>query len=99
MSKSNEKIDELNIKVLELNNKIESIFNLLIEINTKIDKITESTSNMNSHINFVEKTYESIKKPFHYLMDKVSYLTFLPFSNKTENNKPNNLNELKQLEY
>ena len=98
MSQTNEKNDEYNQKILELNNKIENIHNLLIEINDKNDKIIQSTSNMDLHIGFVEKTYESIKKPFHYLMDKVSYLTFLPFSNKTENNKPINLNEIKQLE-
>ena len=42
---------------------------------------------MDEHINFVEKTYETIKKPFHYLMDKVSMLSFLPKKDNEETNE------------
>ena len=44
---------------------------------------------MEDHIDFVEKTYDKIKTPFHYLMDKVSLLTFSPFrkSEITQNEK------------
>ena len=53
MSQTNEKNDEYNQKILELNNKIENIHNLLIEINDKNDKIIQSTSNMDLHIKLV----------------------------------------------
>ena len=47
---------------------------------------------------FVENTYDTVKTPFHYLMDKVSLLSFSPFrkseitqiENKKQENKESN---------
>ena len=46
---------------------------------TKVDEIHKNTKHMEEHINFVENTYDKVKTPFHYLMDKVSLLSFSSF--------------------
>ena len=35
---------------------------------------------MEEHINFIESTYNKVKTPFHYLMDKVNLLSFSSFT-------------------
>lgn len=59
--------------------KIEALENLHLNLERKVDEIYKNTKRMEDHINFVEKTYDRVKTPFHYLMDKVSLLSFSPF--------------------
>ena len=77
-------------KLLELVlQKLEELENSQLNLERKIDDINKNTKRMEDHIDFVEKTYDKIKTPFHYLMDKVSLLTFSPFrkSEITQNEK------------
>jgi hypothetical protein len=50
-----------------------------LNLERKVDEIHKNTKRMEDHINFVENTYDKVKTPFHYLMDKVSLLSFSPF--------------------
>lgn len=79
----------------ELNEIKESYTNL----EKKVDEMYKNTKRMEEHIDFVEGTYETIKTPFHYLMDKVSLLSFSSFrkseilqseNEKLENEKSEN---------
>ena len=64
--------------------KLESLENAQTKLEKKLDDILLNTKRMESHIDFVENTYNKVKTPFHYLMDKVSLLSFSPFSRKSE---------------
>lgn len=59
--------------------KLEQLENSHINLERKVDQIHKNTKRMEDHIDFVEKTYDKVKTPFHYLMDKVSLLSFSPF--------------------
>jgi hypothetical protein len=69
--------------------KLEELENSHLNLERKIDEIHKNTKRMEDHINFVETTYDKVKTPFHYLMDKVSVLSFSPFrkSEITQNEK------------
>ena len=70
-------------------NKLEQLENSHLNLERKIDEIYKNTKRMEDHINFVENTYDTVKTPFHYLMDKVSLLSFSTFrkSEITQNEK------------
>ena len=59
--------------------KLEELENSHLNLERKVDEIYKNTKRMEDHIDFVEKTYDKVKTPFHYLMDKVSLLSFSPF--------------------
>jgi len=59
--------------------KLEELENSHLNLERKVDEIHKNTKRMEDHINFVENTYDKVKTPFHYLMDKVSLLSFSPF--------------------
>jgi len=69
--------------------KLEELENSHINLERKVDEIHKNTKRMEDHINFVENTYDKVKTPFHYLMDKVNLLSFSPFrkSEITQNEK------------
>jgi hypothetical protein len=73
-------------EINKLHLKLEELERYNLDLERKIEIILKNTQRMDEHINFVEKTYETIKKPFHYLMDKVSMLSFL---SKKENEETN----------
>ena len=64
--------------------KLESLENAQTKLEKKLDDILLNTKRMEDHIDFVENTYNKVKIPFHYLMDKVNLLSFSPFSRKSE---------------
>ena len=66
--------------------KIEIIEKSQLNLENKIDEIQKNTKQMEEHINFVNNTYNKVKTPFHFLMDKVHLLTFSRFK-KQENVK------------
>ena len=75
----------------EILNKIDHILNKIEIIESKIDnlleqnvEISKNTQRMDSHITFVENTYNNIKSPFHFLMNKVNTLSSI--SNLTYRN-------------
>jgi hypothetical protein len=47
----------------------------IILLKLSIENLTKICSRMDSHINFVEKTYDTLKTPLNYLTNKVSYIT------------------------
>jgi hypothetical protein len=53
-------------------NELQEINKSLMIILKRIDTIEKSTSNMDRHIGFVERIYQHIKQPFHYLIGMVS---------------------------
>ena len=64
-----------------------------MNIERKIDEIHKNTKRMEDHINFVENTYDKIKTPFHFFMDKVNILSFLSFRKSGETYKIENSNQ------
>ena len=81
---------ESDIQLLELVlQKLEELKNSHLNLERKVDEIYKNTKRMEDHINFVETTYDKVKTPFHYLMDKVNLLSFSPFrkSEITQNEK------------
>ena len=79
--------------------KLEELENSHLNLERKVDEIHKNTKRMEDHINFVETTYDKVKTPFHYLMDKVNLLSFSPFrkSEITQNEKEK-LEKLEKLE-
>jgi hypothetical protein len=52
--------------------ELQEINKSLLVILQRINTIEESTSNMDRHIGFVERIYQHIQQPFHYLIGLVS---------------------------
>ena len=59
--------------VTNLETRLSNIENELKEIKELLVNINSQTSTMKNHVDFVESTYETIEKPFHNLMDLVTY--------------------------
>ena len=93
--------------ILILIEKISSFEKRLSDIESKLDSIKKNTERMETHIDFVENTYDTIKTPFHFLMEKInvlslsslspfknhSYFTNKLSSNSTDLNESNQKNE------
>ena len=62
LEKTNEKIDNLELKV----NKLDKSVN---------EDLYEECKKMGSHIDFVETVYDNVKHPLGYICKKVQYLT------------------------
>lgn len=77
-------------EINKLHLKLEELERYNLDLERKIEIILKNTQRMDEHINFVEKTYETIKKPFHYLMDKVSMLSFLSKKDNEKDNEKDN---------
>lgn len=69
--------DEEPIKIIL--QKLDKLEKSHLDLEKKINEIIKNTKRMEDHINFVEKTYDKVKTPFHYLMDKINLLSFSPF--------------------
>ena len=59
--------------------KLKVLENSHLNLERKVNEIYKNTKRMEDHIDFVENTYDKVKTPFHYLMDKVNILTFSSF--------------------
>ena len=44
----------------------------LENIKKELKEVSEACLKMSKHIDFVENTYDNVKKPFHYIIDKVN---------------------------
>jgi hypothetical protein len=62
----NDKIDELEKKIYDIEKKIDKILNIL-ESN-----IAPNCSRMNSHISFIESVYNNIKSPMDYICNSIN---------------------------
>jgi len=62
LEKTNEKIDNLELKIDKLNKSVN-------------EELYEECKKMGSHIDFVETVYDNVKHPLGYICKKVQYLT------------------------
>lgn len=73
--------DNLNKDILnelkEIKQSLTQFNERLKGVEERLKGVEESCNKMGSHIDFVENTYEKIKKPFHYIAEKVSDLASL----------------------
>lgn len=58
-----------------MDRKFDLILKKLEDIEDRLKKLEISCDKMNNHVDFVESVYSKIKSPFHYLMDRASYLS------------------------
>ena len=63
---------------------IEEILKKLDKIEDSLSELKKSTDRMDIHIDFVDKVFDLVRKPFFLLMDTVSMM--LPENEKIENN-------------
>ena len=83
-------MQEVNKKLIKLDNHMEAIKHLLITLNDKIESLEEKVDNLNkkidgevleeckkmgSHIDFVENVYDNVKHPLGYICKKIKGLT------------------------
>ena len=63
---------------MQNNEEIQNIKQELQTMNKKLDKILEflktDCKKMSDHIDFIEKVYENVKSPFHFIMNRFSGL-------------------------
>ena len=78
--------------------KLEVLENSNLDLERKVDEIYKNTARMEEHIDFVENTYEKVKTPFHYLMEKVNLLSFSPFRRSEITKNENEKLENKEIE-
>ncbi len=62
------KLENIENEIKELKMSVESLIKI-------IETLTNTCSRMDSHINFVEKTYDTLKYPLNYITEKVSNIT------------------------
>jgi len=67
-------INELSEKINKLSKKIDNIDEKIDKLINNSEKISRETQRMDSHVTFVEDIYNKVKSPFHFLMNKISYL-------------------------
>lgn len=68
----------LNDKIDNLNKKIEQLL-------SESKKISKETERMDSHVTFVEGVYDKVKSPFHFVMDKITYMKLGNSGNSVSN--------------
>ena len=62
MESTNDKIDEMERKIKNLDKKIDG-------------EVLNECKKMGSHIDFVEEVYDNVKHPLGYIVKKIKYLT------------------------
>ena len=70
----NQNIIEIRNDIIIMKNEIHSVKNDIELIKKNLDIITPQTQRMDDHVEFVNKVYAKIKKPFHFVFDNISYL-------------------------
>lgn len=65
---------EVNKEIIELKDELKEVKNTLLILTKAIEKLTLTCGRMDGHINFVEKTYESLKTPLDFVKNKVETL-------------------------
>ena len=58
--------DDLEIRLNRIEKKINLIYNILCK------DVKPSNENMNKHIQFIENTYDKLKKPINYVTDTIN---------------------------
>jgi hypothetical protein len=70
--------DDPEINLVYINQKLDLILLKLDNLNRRMDTIEKNVTKMDSHINFVESIYDSVKSPFHRVMNMITYTPSLP---------------------
>jgi hypothetical protein len=69
----------------------DELIKLIIQLDKKIEILSNKVDNNNlvltNHINFIERIYDTIKKPFNYLMVLTNNLYILNINNAESNNE------------
>lgn len=55
-------------QLLHIEERLQKIEEVLRGMQTTLDKMNASCSNMDEHIDFVETVYDTIKRPFGYIL-------------------------------
>ena len=88
------KIDNLEKKVISLEQKIDNLINLL-------GNVKEDTGKMSTHIDFIDNVYTRIKMPLFWICDKVNSIksnginyngiekSFVKYNSEVPENTPN----------
>ena len=72
------KLDSLDRKINSLDRKLDSLDRKLDLLIKHIEGVQNDTKRMDSHITFVEGVYDSVKSPFHFIMNKISMVRYTP---------------------
>lgn len=74
MEKVNEEpsIRDITKEIVELKQEVLQLKKVIEELSKNIKSMNASTSRMDSHIDFVEGTYETLRRPLNYITDRVN---------------------------
>jgi archaellum component FlaC len=72
LSEINCRLKNIEQKQNRLHGKLEKIDKCIQGLLSKTEDIEKSTGNMDEHINFVNGIYDTVKTPFHSMMNMVS---------------------------
>ena len=64
----------MNIELDLIKERLDNIERIQLLILEKINNISKSTENMDTHIDFIEKTYDTVKLPLNYIKTNVERL-------------------------
>ena len=70
---SNKDANEIRELLVMINNKLAQLEERVENIEKRTEKIETSAKNMDDHISFIDNVYDSVKSPFHKVMDLVSF--------------------------
>jgi len=69
-----QQINEILVLMKIINEKIEIIETKIDLINCKTEHIEKDCGQMHEHIQFVETTYNVVRKPLNYLTNRINYM-------------------------
>jgi hypothetical protein len=61
-----------------LERQIERLADAVVRLDARLDGIATDTTKMANHVNFVERVYASVKRPFFFLMGAVDRVSAPP---------------------
>ncbi len=64
----------------KIERRLDDIDKRLDGMESSLKNIQDSGKNMDTHIEFVETVYSSVKSPFHYIMDRISSIPYVTFT-------------------
>jgi predicted nuclease with TOPRIM domain len=87
MEKVNEEpsIRDITKEIVELKQEVLQLKKVIEELSKNIKSMNASTSRMDSHIDFVEGTYETLRRPLNYIANRVNGTMSIGYLSNTEN--------------
>lgn len=65
-------MEKLTEEVSILKETVNKLILVIEELSNDVKNMKKSTSRMDSHIDFVEETYDTLKKPINYIAGKIN---------------------------